>query len=258
MLTSAQNPKIKWIRSLQTNNRVRRREGLFVIEGVRLVEEALKAGWDAQLIIHSEDLSNRGQSIVAEYLKLGVQIEAASTQVMRTASDTETPQGILGVIKHQALPLSEEPDFLLILDQIRDPGNLGTILRTSLAAGVQGVLLPPGSADAFAPKVLRAGMGAHFHLPIQTLDWNEIIPNLHHINTYLAASGAGEPHTKSDLRSPLALIIGGETEGASDQAQANATAQIHIPMPGGSESLNAAIACAVLLFEVIRQRNEGR
>jgi len=178
MLTSVQNPKIKWIRSLQTNSRVRRREALFVIEGVRLVEEALKAGWDAQFIIHSEDLSKRGQSLVAVYSKLGVQIEAASTQVMRAASDTETSQGILGVLKHQALLFPDEPDFLLILDQIRDPGNLGTILRTSLAAGVQAVFLAPGTADAFAPKVLRAGMGAHFHLPIHRLDWDEITPKI--------------------------------------------------------------------------------
>ncbi len=181
-------------------------------------------------------------------------------QVLKAAGDTETPQGILAVLPIRSLPLPPAPDFTLILDEMRDPGNLGTILRTACAAGVQAVLLSPGSADLYAPKVVRSAMGAHFRLPVHALDW----PAIHSYLTsegsersllrYLADSQKGQPYYQADFGSPLALIVGGEAEGAGREARELATGPVHIPMPGKAESLNAAAAAAVLLFEVVRQR----
>ena len=258
MITSVHNPKIQSIRTLQSHSKARREEGAFVIEGVRLAEEALQAAWEAQLVLCTTHLDSRGQLVVEGFSARGVPVEQVSDRVFAAISETETPQGLLAVLKLRALPLPSAPDFLLILDGVRDPGNLGTILRSAAAAGVQAVLLSPGSADAFAPKVLRAGMGAHFRLPVHQLSWEQIKATLGKsaagLHVYLAEAVVGTPYTQADFRSPLALVIGGEAEGAGRQAVSLSNEKVHIPMPGGGESLNAGVAASILLFEVVRQR----
>ena len=254
MITSVQNPKIKWVRSIQGNSRLRKSEGVFVVEGVRLVEEALNGGWEARLVLYSAELSPRGRQVLEGFAGGGVPLEEVSPQVMRQSSDTDTPQGLLAVLAQRSPPLPESLDFVFIPDAVRDPGNLGTMLRTASAAGVQAVLLPPGSVDAFSPKVLRAGMGAHFRLPVLSLPWEQIEAALQPLTVYLAAAGGGDPYWEADFRPHLALIIGGEAEGAGPQAQRLTDQCVCIPMPGGGESLNAAAAGAVLLYEVLRQR----
>ena len=131
---------------------------------------------------------------------------------------------------------------------------MGTIVRTAAAAGVQGLITPPGSVDPFTPKVVRAGMGAHFRLPIQSCSWEQIGGKFAGLRVYLAAAGGGVPYNQADFKSPLALIIGGEAQGASAQARQLATSHVHITMPGGSDLLNVAVAASILMFEVVRQR----
>mgnify|MGYP001037351050 FL=1 len=258
MITSAHNTRIQWLRRLQSQPKARRAEGAFILEGVRLAEEALQAGWPALLVLHSEALSERGQAVVEGFAQRGVPVEAATQAVFKAASDTETPQGLLVALKLQPLPLPGNLDFALIPDGVRDPGNLGTLLRTAAAAGVQAVLLPPGTTDAYAPKVMRAAMGAHFRLAVQALEWPAIQGIIHAadhpLRVFLADAASGHPYTRVDLRLPLALVVGGEAEGASPPAIALADERLHIPMPGGMESLNAAVAAGILLFEVVRQR----
>jgi TrmH family RNA methyltransferase len=175
---------------------------------------------------------------------------------MQSLSETETPQGILAVLALTNSPIPNSPNFLLIPDQIRDPGNLGTLLRTAAAAGVQAVLIPPETTDAFAPKVVRSGMGAHFRLPIHALTWEEIeqISKSANLQIFLADMD-GISCWETDLRQPLALIVGSEAEGASEQASKLANQQIGIPMMGKMESLNAGVAGSVLMFEVVRQKS---
>ncbi|MBN2549563.1 MAG: RNA methyltransferase [Anaerolineales bacterium] len=249
-----QNPKIKWVRSLQSSSRERKETAAFVVEGVRLAEEALLSGWEAQLVLHTPDLSLRGQAIVEGLSSQGAPVEQVAESVMLAASDTETPQGVLVVVSMRTAPLPDQLDFVFIPDSVRDPGNLGTMLRTAAAAGVRAVLLPPGGVDPFSPKVVRAGMGAHFHLPLYQLPWMEIASLVKPLRVFLADSGEGLPYTQADFRLPLALVIGGEAQGAGLQAQRMTSQRVHIPMPGGGESLNAAVAAAVLLFEIVRQR----
>jgi TrmH family RNA methyltransferase len=256
MITSTKNPKIQYVRSLLGPPRNRREAQAFIVEGVRLAEEALAAGWEAKLVLHTEEVSPRGQAVVAGFAQQGAQVEQATPEVMRSASDTQTPQGILAVLDRRALPLPVGLNFAFIADGVRDPGNLGSMLRTAAAAGVDAVFLPPGTADAFAPKVVRAGMGAHFRLPIHSGDWDEIEARLSGagLNIYLAAAGEGQVYMQADFRAPLALIIGSEAEGAGEAARRLAHTRVHIPMPGHMESLNAAAAVGILLFEVVRQR----
>jgi TrmH family RNA methyltransferase len=187
----------------------------------------------------------------------GAPLEQVSADVLRAASDTDTPQGLLAVLSQRLLPLPEAPDLVFIPDQVRDPGNLGTMLRTAAAAGVQAVFCPPETADAFSPKVLRAGMGAHFCLPIHNLEWGAIETHLTPLQVFLAGVDEGLAYTQANFRPPLALIVGSEAEGAGPQARRLASACVHIPMPGGGESLNAAIAAGILLFEVARQRSSS-
>jgi TrmH family RNA methyltransferase len=254
MITSTANPKIKWVRLLQAQGRERRAAGVFVVEGVRLAEEALAAGWEAQLVLYTQDLNERGRAVVQGFADRGALLEQVTPEVLRAASDTETPQGVLIVLSQRLLPLPATLDFVFIPDRVRDPGNLGTMLRTASAAGVQAVFCPPETVDAFAPKVLRAGMGAHFRLPVQSLDWETLADSLAPLEVFLSAVDQGQPYTQADFHHPLALIVGGEAEGAGPQASRLAHAAVHIPMPGGGESLNAAVAAGILLFEVVRQR----
>ncbi len=255
MITSAQNSKIKLVRALLGRAKERRESNAFVVEGVRLVEEAASSDWKFQFALYGESLSERGKSQVENLKSRGVDMEMISESLMKSLSETETPQGILAVVELTNLPIPNLLNFLLVPDQIRDPGNLGTLLRTAAAAGVQAVLLPPETTDAFAPKVLRSGMGAHFRLPIHSLTWEEItqMSKSAKLQIFLADMN-GRSCWETDLRQSLALMVGGEAEGASEEARKLANQQISIPMMGKMESLNAGVAGSVLMFEVVRQR----
>jgi RNA methyltransferase, TrmH family len=254
MITSTHNSKIQLVRSLLGRSKERREIGAFIAEGVRLVEEALAAGWQIRFVLAGESLTERGRALVARLQSERVEVEIVTNAIMQTVGETGTSQGVLAVLENSQLPIPLSISFALILDQIRDPGNLGTLLRTAAAAGVEAVFLPPESADAFAPKVVRAGMGAHFRLPIRTLSWEDIRTKTDGLHIHLADMEGNLPCWQADFRSPLALIVGSEAEGPSRPARELATSQVSIPMPGRSESLNAAIAGAILMFEVVRQR----
>jgi TrmH family RNA methyltransferase len=256
MITSPQNPKVQLVRALQSRSRNRRKQGAFVVEGVRLAEEALGSGWQTRFVFHTGDLDERGEAVVQAFAQRGVQVEMVSDDVMGAVSDTITPQGILAVLDIRSIPLPKYLDFVFIPDGVRDPGNLGTMLRTAAAAGIDAFLLPSGVVDPFSPKVVRAAMGAHFQLPIHILSWSEIgsILERYSLQVYVASAGEGQVYTQVDFRHPLALVVGGEAAGAGIAALQLADARVHIPMPGKVESLNTAAAAAILLFEVLRQR----
>lgn len=255
MITSNQNSKLKLIRALQGRVKERRETAAFLVEGVRLVEEAVNSNWGFRFAVYDETLNERGR-LQVESLKLrGVDVEEVSTNIMKSLSDTKSPQGILAVLELSQLPIPSYYDFILIPDQIRDPGNLGALLRTAAAAGVQAVLLPPETTDAFAPKVVRSGMGAHFYIPIHSMSWDEIEKMLKVASLkVLIADMNGKSCWETDLNQPLALVIGGEADGASESARKLANQKISIPMNGNIESLNAGVVGSILMFEIVRQR----
>lgn len=256
MITSTRNPKIQQIRALQSRAKRRREAAAFIIEGLRLAEEALAAGWPVDFGIYTAGLPERGQRLLRRLREAKVQLEEVSEEVMAAASDTPTPQGILLQLPAGALEIEGRPDLVLVLDAIQDPGNLGTLLRSAVAAGAGAALLAPGCADAFAPKVLRAAMGAHFRIPVLELDWGQIgaLLSQYELPLYLAEVSAGQRYDALDMTQPLALLIGNEAHGPGDQARLLAHDGVHIPIPGEAESLNAAVAGSVLLFEAARQR----
>jgi len=260
MITSAQNPKVKQIRALLADRRDRQKEGLYVAEGVRVIEEMTACGLRPELVLFSSELSERGKALLKIFDSQRVSVEEVQPQILSSLSATETSQGILAVLPIPAGSLTPVWNLLLVLDQLRDPGNLGTILRTAAASAVQAVVLTPASIDPFSPKVVRAAMGAHFQLPILTLDWKNITMACRNRSDGPAAilvadSAGGKPCWDTDLRQPLALVIGSEADGPQQAAFDAAHSLLHIPMPGKAESLNAAVAASILLYEIVRQRN---
>ena len=250
MIISPSNPKVKWVRAL-ARKKERYATQQFVIEGVRLVEEALNARVKLSLVLHTASLEDdaRAGALLARVRAATSEVFAVSDAVMQAIAQTETPQGILAVVPFVELPLPAPPQFVLILDAVRDPGNVGTILRSARAAGVEVVFLAHGTADPYNPKVVRAAMGAHFGVPLRVASWEWIADALRAVPRVYLADARGEViYTRADWSRPLALIIGGEAEGASDAARRLATARVAIPLRGGAESLNAAMAATVLLF----------
>ncbi len=253
MISSSQNSKIKLVRALAGRPKERRDAGAFIAEGVRLMEDAVAANWPFRFVLYSDELSERGKDLVKKLEDKKIEIEKVESALLQSLSETETSQGILAVLNDSRIPIPDPLNFILIPDSIRDPGNLGTLLRTADAASVQAILIPPETTDAFAPKVVRSGMGAHFRLPIHAMTWDEIREHTKNLQIYLADMD-GQSCWETNFKSPLALIVGGEAEGANEQARKLANAFVKIPMTGKTESLNAAVAGSVLMFEVMRQR----
>jgi len=265
MLTSLSNERVKLVRALQTQRKAREKEKRFVIEGARLIEEALQANADFDFVFYEETKDERTRKLIDDLTQRRVNLIQTSTKIMHACADTEHPQSVLAVIKDQRLEIesliSNLQSLTLICDRLSDPGNLGTLLRTAAAANVDAVLLSPDTVDAFNPKVIRAGMGAHFRLPIESLDWAEIKERTENLKVYLADRQNGTRARQYDLvdwTQPCALIVSSEAEGASDEAKAIAPESVYIPMQRNVESLNAAVAGSVILFEAVRQRKAHR
>ncbi len=260
MITSLRNDKIRLVQALQRRRRARQQERAFVLEGIRLIEEAQRSGVPLHFVLYTAavEQNERGRALLTSLREAQVACYEVSESVMAACSDTETPQGILAVspIPEPAPP--ERPDFILILDRVRDPGNLGTILRTALAAGVEWVLLAPGTVDATNPKAVRAAMGAHLHLPVASRGWEAIASAVSHCTVWLASARGDTLYTSVDWKQPVVLIVGGEASGTGVQARALACGEVYIPMTPVVESLNTAVATAILLFEVVRQRRGAR
>jgi TrmH family RNA methyltransferase len=255
VITSKTNSRVRYARSLQRRP-VRRRERRFVVEGVRLIEEMVLAGQEPALFFCTEDSQSnpRAQALVGALLSSGREAVTVSDEVMRFLSDTETPQGVLAVAAFPEVGVAAS-GLTLIVDGVRDPGNLGTLLRTAQAAGVAQVVTLRGTVDVFSPKVVRGAMGAHFRVPI-TWDrsWEEVERMVGQSQVLLADPTGGVPYYQVDWTIPTALIVGSEAHGAGRKGRQLASGMVTIPMQGEAESLNVGVAAGVMLFEASRQQ----
>ena len=254
MISSLANPQIKRVRHLQSSKRFRNQEQAFVVEGTRMIQELAAGVGRSETIFFTEDwlADPAHESLLKEtYLNR----ELVTGDVMAAMSSTETPPGVLATVPMDQIPLPEASQLILILDALSTPGNMGTMLRTAGAAPVDAVLLAPGCVDIYNPKVIRAAMGAHFRLPFANLDWPEIADYCNQTTIWLSEARADNIYTEIDWRRPSALIIGNEAHGAGGEARHTAQGSLYIPMARATESLNAAAAAAVILFEAARQRD---
>ena len=251
------NQQQKYILNLQRKSRERKREQAFVIEGRKMFEEA--PADRVKMIVASESFCKSKEG--AALLK-GKKFDVVSDSIFETLSDTKTPQGILAVVKQQPYSFEEllgkeKASFLLILDHLQDPGNLGTIMRAAEAAGVTGILMSSDCVDIYNPKTIRSTMGALYRVPfVVSEDFTGDIERLKKagVSTYAAHLGATISYEGADYKKPCAFMIGNEANGLSDEVAALADCKILIPMAGQVESLNAAMAATVLMFEAARQR----
>ncbi len=271
MIDSPSNAIVKELQALVLP-RGRREQGRFLVEGVRLVNDALRAGWVPESALLNSDLLSRtgeGRQLLHKLDSLRAQemhrqaLNYASERALAAASDTKHPQGIIAAFKLPAweMPTAIERPLLLVCDDVQDPGNLGTILRSAEAAGVQAVLLTANCVDIYNPKVVRAGMGAHFRLhTFPDLSWERVKATLGAAGVlparvFAADTGGVLDYDHVDWKQASALIISNEAHGSSEQARQTAHGGLlSIPMLGGTESLNSAMAATVILFEAARLR----
>lgn len=259
MITSTSNSKVRLARALH-RRRYRYTERRFLVEGVRLLEEVVKAGIPPAFVLYTDELltAQRGQVLLHDLQELTDDVFQVTDGVLQAAADTVTPQGIVAVVPFSTPPAPADSTLILVSDGVHDPGNLGTLLRTAQAAGVDHVILAPDTVDPYNPKVVRAGMGAHFRLPMTVVqDWPAIASLVSGRSIWLADAAARRAYYDVDWTPPSALVIGGEARGAGPEARRLATGSIAIPMAGGAESLNAAVAASVILFEARRQRAQA-
>lgn len=257
IINSTSNRQIRALVQLQTKAKARRAEGLFVAEGVRMYREVPQ-----ELLVKtyvSESFYEKEQN--RALLKDGG-VEVVSDRVFAAVSDTKTPQGILCLVRQRQYSVEEmlqkETPFLLLLEDIQDPGNLGTIFRTAEAAGVSGILMSAGTADIYNPKTIRSTMGAVYRMPFGYVsDFLSVPERLRQrrVRTYAAHLNAKSEYTAQDYRTGCAFLIGNEGNGLSDALAAQADVRVKISMEGQAESLNAAVAAAILMFEAKRQRS---
>jgi TrmH family RNA methyltransferase len=218
------------------------------------VDEALRAGIEPALALYTEAWveTPAGRRLLPWLADAKDGSWLASESVLAVCADTQTPQGILLVIPFVNLPPG--PGLILILDQLRDPGNLGTILRSAEATKVGQVILTPGTVDLYNPKVVRGAMGAHFRLSVTSFDWPAVAERVAGRHIWLADANGDLAYDSVDWVQPSALIIGSEAAGAGKEATDLARERVSIPMVGKAESLNAAMAATVILFEIARQQ----
>jgi len=250
-ITSLQNQHVKLANLLQSKARARRKEGKIVLEGTRLIGDALVQKIVPEYVLYEPKKVD--YDLLAKLQQTRATLYEVTDEIIQHVSDTQNPQGITGVFRIPKPSLPDNPQRVLILDAIREPGNMGTILRTAGAAGVQVVILAPNCVDPYNPKVLRSGMGAHFRLPVVEADWGNISGYCDDLNKYLATGDGDVTYSDVDWTDSWALVIGNEAHGGGNKASNFADKGVSIPM-ANAESLNAAIATAVLLFEAQRQR----
>lgn len=248
MITSVQNDRVKLAVGLLSGSKSRRKAGKIALEGVRLIRDAVEAGYIPDFVLYDPDLVDVAALGVPDDLVL-----EASAEIIRHISATEQPQGVVGVFPMPTPTVPRSLKRVLILDALSDPGNMGTILRTAAAAGVDVVLLAPGCVDPYNDKALRGGMGAHFRIPLVAQSWDKIGATCEGLNISLAAMAGELAYDAADWTQGWGLIIGSEAHGVSEAASQLAHQHVTIPMAAETESLNAASAAAVILFEAARQ-----
>ncbi len=257
MITSSQNSLVKELQLLQKKKQERNAEQVFIVEGLRAVGE-IPITWEIRQYVVAKSFALEAETVIKNK---EIPVILVADSIFTSISDTKSPQGILAVVGQQAHDLEQvighEKGFFVIADQVQDPGNLGTLIRTAHASGAHGVFLSRGCVDLYNPKTIRATMGSVFHIPIiADIEIEDLMIALTFQDVHIYATSLENSKVvyDYDYTQKTAIIIGNEANGISEKTKMLVPNFIKIPMPGGAESLNASIAAGICMFEVVRQR----
>ncbi len=241
-ITSTKNTTYKYIKSLLTK-KGRDESGLYTVEGIKSVSDAIKNGAKIKYIVRAEGFSWENSSNILEYI--------VKTEIFSGLCDTKTPQGILAVIEKSENRAFPKSGRYVYCDRVRDPGNLGTIIRTADAAGFS-VLLSPECAELYSPKTVRSSMGSFFAAKVyENVNYSDLQNSGLHLIAG-ALSKKSVDYKKADYTKPLAIIVGNEANGISDELLEMSDEEVIIPILGEAESLNVGVAAAILMYEALR------
>lgn len=267
VISSLNNPLIKQVRNLK-QKKYRTREKLFLLEGIRILEEALHKSWPLHTVLYCSHFldSQRGQALYALCEKRGLPLYSCTPKVLASLTGTETDQGVIAVAEQrqdswQSVWQKKENLLTVLVDGVQDPGNLGTIIRTAAALEVDAVFLSRGTTDLYSEKTVRSTMGALFYLPVFAVD--DLVCFLSEVKEQGIILAAGDLAadlycSQVDFIQPLMICVGNEGNGISQIVRDMADLKVRIPMPGRTESFNVGIASGILLYEAVRQRLEGK
>lgn len=260
MITSSGNKKIKDLAALIKKSNARKKHNAYIIEGIRMFKELKK---DEILdVFASESFEAENGKILSEIYP---EYETVSDRIFESVSNTKTPQGVMAVVKRKEYTLEkilkkrDTPHSLLILDSLQDPGNLGTLVRAGEGAGITGIIMNETTVDIYNPKVIRSTMGSIFRVPfIYVKDLKEVIQKLYskNINIYASSLEGAIEYDAPDYKKDIAFIIGNEAAGISKEVLDIVKDKVKIPMLGEVESLNAAVAGSILMYEAARQKRK--
>ena len=261
MITSTSNRKAAEVRNLGKKASLRREQSLFIVEGIRMFSETPEARVRS-VFVTERFLKSCPPEVREKILRLPY--EPVTEEVFSSMSDTKTPQGVLAVVEQEPHTLADvlrgERTNLLVLETIQDPGNLGTMLRAGEGAGLTGIITDSGTADIYNPKVIRSTMGSIFRVPVVYVqDLRETVRELKREGVQICAAHlrGSVDYDSADYTGANAFLIGNEAKGLTDETAALADRAVRIPMLGKVESLNAAVAASVLMYELARQRRNG-
>ncbi|GAA0333466.1 RNA methyltransferase [Bacillus carboniphilus] len=250
-IQSVQNEKVKeWKKLLQKKGRDHTNQ--YIVEGFHLVEEACQNPSVVQAIMVRQDID------LPDWAPPSIDTYQISPEVAKAISDTETNQGIFAICSKVEPSISKGAKSYLLLDAVQDPGNLGTIIRTADAAGVDVIILGEGTADVYNPKVLRSAQGSHFHVPIMKGNLSEWISKLQSqgVTVYGSSLQGAKPYQSVKPQSPFALILGNEGNGVDPSVLEKTNENLYVPIYGKSESLNVTIAGGILLYHLVHAVHE--
>lgn len=262
-ITSAQNPKIKHLLALQEKSRLRREEGLFVVEGCREMDHCLEAGFEPESVFFCPEILTKGH-VFLEYLEqTPLKLYSVPGELYEKIAYRGSTEGIIGVMKEKKTGLDDlhlrRKPLIAVLEKVEKPGNLGAVLRSADAAGVDAVLICDPLTDIYNPNLIRASIGAVFTVPVVCCSSEDAIAWLKgkHIRILTAQLQDSSPYYKVDMNRGTAIVMGTESTGLTDIWRDAADAHMLIPMLGKLDSLNVSVSAAVLLYEAVRQRMEA-
>ena len=253
-IESKENAFIKELKKLK-EKKYRKQKNQFIVEGIRSVNEVLKSSYEIEYLLYSDKFEDKIDALFKNEKIKNVQFYNVTNDVLKLLCSTETPQGVVAIVNIKKFNIVDELNgFYVLVDKVQDPGNIGTIIRSAHASGAKGVILTKGTVDVFNDKAFRSTMGSVFHIPIIEDD-RVFIKKLKDDKFKFVVSSLQTDKNFFDvnLKDNLVICVGHEGNGISKEIYDLADIKVKIPMPGGAESLNVAVASTVMMFEIVRQ-----